>query len=74
LLSCLFLYHHLICSPTWPSPFPSYLQEAKGQEAAAAAWQSTGVSLEQLLPSFANSPADVQKVVTKYGVEFLVGA
>lgn len=65
------------CFPPPPPPPahpPPPLQEAKGQEAAAAAWQSTGVSLEQLLPSFANGPADIQKVVAKYGVEFLVGA
>jgi hypothetical protein len=51
---------------------PPPLQAASGEDAAKAAWSAAAIELPSLLPSFANGPADVDKVLTQHEAKYLV--
>ena len=47
-------------------------QEVQGEAAAKAAWSAASIDLPSLLPSFANTPKDVDAVLTKHGGKYLL--
>jgi hypothetical protein len=47
-------------------------QGVSGPAAAKAAWSAAGIDLAQLLPSFANSPADVDQLLQKHEAHYLL--
>jgi hypothetical protein len=47
-------------------------QGASGEDAAKSAWSAASIDLATFLPSFANEAADVDKVLTQHGAQYLV--
>lgn len=48
------------------------MQELRDEDTAKSLWKDSGLKLEQLLPSFAREPADVEKLLEKYDATWLV--